>query len=348
MSDVGIIGAGIIGCAVAEELGRRGASVAVFDAREIGGGATQASAGILAPYIEGHGQGALFDRGRQSLALYDDFINRVASSSGRRIEYRRCGTLELADSDERAQSLRDAAAAVSDDLPVTWIAAPALREVEPGLSAEVLGGRLCSAHGYVVVSELMTALVASAERFGVQFHSHSPVEQVQRESAGFRVRTSAQEQLVGKVLVCAGSWTSWFPIADELRDQVRPVRGQLLRLRWQSAPLSHILWSSACYVVPWVDRTVLVGATAEDVGFDERATVAGVTDLLGAVCEILPSAWSADFVEVKVGLRPASRDGLPIVRPSERVPGLFFATGHFRNGILLAPLTARTMADLIS
>jgi glycine oxidase len=348
MVDVGIIGAGVIGCAVAEELGRRGASVVVLDAREVGGGATQASAGILAPYIEGHERGALFAQGLQSLALYDDFITRVESSSNRSIEYRRCGTLELADSPERARTLCAGAEATQDGAAAEWVPGPAVHELEPSVSAEVLGARLCATHGYVVVPALVAALAASAQSFGVKFHTHAPVEHVLPENGGFCMRTTAEEIRVGKVVVCAGSWTSWLAIADELQGWVRPVRGQLLRLRWQSEPLRHILWSSACYVVPWVDRTVLVGATAEEVGFDERATVAGVKDLLGAACEILPSAWSADFVEVRVGLRPASRDGLPIVRASERIPGLFFATGHFRNGILLAPLTAVMLADQIS
>ena len=121
----------------------------------------------------------------------------------------------------------------------------------------------------------------------------------------------------------------------------------LLILVWAGAPLRHIIWGPDCYVVPWVDGTVLVGATVEDVGFDERTTAAGVRDLLDAVCDLLPAAWGATFSEARAGLRPATADGLPIIGPSAAVPGVTYATGHYRNGILLAPATALLVADLI-
>jgi glycine/D-amino acid oxidase-like deaminating enzyme len=108
-----------------------------------------------------------------------------------------------------------------------------------------------------------------------------------------------------------------------------------------------VIWSKDCYVVPWQDGTLLVGATSEDVGFDEHTTAAGIRDLLEAVCELLPEAWKATFVEARAGLRPATSDGLPIIGRSEHVPGLIYATGHFRNGVLLAPLTASIVADLV-
>jgi glycine oxidase len=345
VSDVAIIGAGIIGCTVAEELARRGARVAVFDARTIGAGATQASAGILAPYIEGHQRGPLLEQGVRSLALYDAFVERVAASSGMAIEYRRCGTLELADTEERFDSLRRSAEGGAD--PVEWVAREAVGGFEAGVSADVPGARFCQSHGYVVVGQLLEALVASARRAGVEFHEHATVAHVTRDGGPFSLDTTAGHFTAASVVVCAGGWSGALEFAEELDGQVRPIRGQLVYLRWRGEPLRHILWSSGCYIVPWRDGTVLVGATAEDVGFEERATVTGVHDLLDAATDVLPSLWNADFVSVKVGLRPASSDGLPIVRASERTPGLFFATGHYRNGILLAPLTAAQVAEMI-
>jgi glycine oxidase len=108
-----------------------------------------------------------------------------------------------------------------------------------------------------------------------------------------------------------------------------------------------VLWGKDCYVVPWQDGTVLVGATVEDVGFDERTTAAGVRDLLDAVCDLLPEAWGATFLEARAGLRPATEDGLPVIGRSTEAPGVIYATGHYRNGVLLAPLTAAIVADLI-
>jgi glycine oxidase len=346
MLDVAIIGAGIIGCAIAEELARRGARIAVFDARVIGAGATQASAGILAPHIEGHQRGPLLEQGVRSLALYDAFVERVAASAQVDVEYRRCGTLELADTEERFDSLRRSADEGAD--PVEWVMREAVSGFEAGVSADVQGARFCQSHGYVVVGQLLDALVASARRAGVEFHEHATVAHVTRDAESFTLDTTAGQFTAASVVVCAGGWSGELEFADELDGQVRPIRGQLVYLRWRGEPIRHILWSSGCYIVPWKDGTVLVGATAEDVGFEERATVTGVRDLLDAACEVLPPLWNADFLDVKVGLRPASTDGLPVVRASERTRGLFFATGHYRNGILLAPLTAVQVADMLA
>jgi len=126
---------------------------------------------------------------------------------------------------------------------------------------------------------------------------------------------------------------------------VRPVRGQLLSLAWRGAPLRRVTWSSRCYMVPWDDGTVLVGATVEEVGFDERATAAGVRDLLDAACDLAPSARAAGFNGARVGLRPATPDDLPAIGRSRAAANVMYATGHYRNGVLLAPLTAKLVAD---
>jgi glycine oxidase len=128
---------------------------------------------------------------------------------------------------------------------------------------------------------------------------------------------------------------------------VKPVRGQLLQLRWTGPPITHVLWSDSCYIVPWVDGTLLVGATVEDVGFDERVTVSGIHALLAAASVLLPAVGDATFVEARVGLRPATPSGLPIIARSAEHPSVVYATGHYRNGILLAPLTARLVGDLV-
>jgi glycine oxidase len=129
---------------------------------------------------------------------------------------------------------------------------------------------------------------------------------------------------------------------------VRPVRGQLLRLRLSQPAFSSVVWGGGTYLVPWEDGTVLVGATMEEVGFDERATVAGVRQLLDGGEQLLPALAGAQFDEVRVGLRPATSDDLPIIGASSVLRGLYYATGHFRNGVLLAPLTARLIADVVA
>ncbi len=128
---------------------------------------------------------------------------------------------------------------------------------------------------------------------------------------------------------------------------VKPIRGQLLRLRPRGTSVSHVVWGAGCYLVPWSDGTLLVGATVEDAGFDEQPTVAGVQTLVNAAAALVPSLSDAVFEEVRVGLRPMTADELPIIGPSSTMPHVFYATGHYRNGILLAPLTASILADLV-
>jgi glycine oxidase len=152
-----------------------------------------------------------------------------------------------------------------------------------------------------------------------------------------------------RVVLAAGSWASQIHIDGvPALVGVKPIRGQLLHLAWPTAqPLRHVVWSTDCYLVPWRNGRVLVGATVEDAGFDERPTAAGVRDLLEAACTLVPQLWQASFEEVRVGLRPASPDGLPLVGRSHVLAGLVYATGHYRNGVLLTPLTAALVKDIV-
>jgi glycine oxidase len=151
-----------------------------------------------------------------------------------------------------------------------------------------------------------------------------------------------------RVVLCAGSWAGALDPLTELRERVRPIRGQLVHVHWPSARVEHVLWGRNCYIVPWMDGTILIGATSEDVGFDERVTLAGVSSLIAAAVEMLPGIAEATLIGARVGLRPATDDGLPIIGPSPTDPRVIYATGHFRNGVLLAPLTASLLGDLIA
>ncbi|MGH9373626.1 MAG: glycine oxidase ThiO, partial [Vicinamibacterales bacterium] len=323
--DVVVIGAGVIGCSVARELARRGASVRMFEARTVGAGATQASAGILAPYIEGHDRGTLFDLGLRSLGLYDAFVRAVSEESGLTIEYRRCGTLEVATDGATASRLRHA----SETEPVLrWLDAPSARAHEPALAESIEGALLVRDHGYVAVPALLDGLAWAALRHGVQIEAAHRVTGIRADDTGVTISTEdGTSWSAGQAVIAAGSWTGWLDVDDPAAAAVRPIRGQLLRLHWRGAPLNHIVWGPDCYVVPWQEDIVLVGATVEDVGFDEHTTAAGVRDLLDAVCELLPEAWRATFLEARVGLRPATPDALPLLGPSARSARIIYATG---------------------
>jgi glycine oxidase len=360
-----VIGAGVVGCAVAYELASRGARVDVLDPRGIGLGATRASAGILAPHIEGH-HPPLRDLGLQSLALYDGFIERVRESSGLPVEYDRSGSLQVALNDEETRALRAFAAGLDrDNVPHSTLCPRDARALEPGLSDRVASALLIPSHGYVVVSALVPALVRAAEALGVTFASEG-VETIASDGDVVRVVTDQRTIPSQAVVVAAGSWSSRLEMAEAGGRvlPVTPVRGQLLHLKQPRRPASHVIWHDAsdrgpvyahasalklgpAYVVPWADGSVLVGATVEDVGFDERQTPEAVAGLRAESAALLPETANAVLHDVRVGLRPATPDGLPLVGPSSAMRQVCYATGHHRNGALLAPLTAMLVADLL-
>jgi glycine oxidase len=341
-----VVGAGIVGCAVAYELASRGAAVRILDMREVGAGATRASAGVLCPHIEGHAP-ELLQLGVRSLAMYDQFIARVADDSRQRIEYRRAGTLEVALTEEDASRLyAQAERHRAADLDHRMLNPREARSFEPALSEAITAALFIPAHGYVGVQGLTRALAAAAAAHGAVVEHASTVERVVQRGARVEVTVARGGIEADAVVIAAGPWSSAIDVGAG-RAPVKPIRGQLLHLAFPSPPVARVIWGADCYLVPWQDGSLLVGATAEDVGFDETATVAGVRDLLDGACELLPAAWSARFHEVRVGLRPATSDELPIIGRSSSMPGVFYATGHYRNGVLLAPLTARVVADLV-
>ena len=346
--DIIVVGAGIVGCAIAYELARRGASVEIIDQRHpVGMGATQASAGVLAPFIEAREGNPLLDLGVRSLGLFDEFVTRVSTESGIAVPYRRTGTIDVAVDEAELRALEHTAGVLTTrGVAARIIDRGAACAEEPHLAHDVIGALVIDAHGFVVASALTRALCAAAQRHGARLIEDRVVRRIHPTDRNLEVETFHGSVTADAVVLAAGSWSGTIEIAGvEPRVPVRPVRGQLLHLDWKSAPLRRVTWSRRCYLVPWDDGSLLVGATVEEAGFDERVTVAGVRDLLEAACDVVPQAWSASFREARVGLRPGTSDDLPVIGPSAVVPGLMYATGHYRNGVLLAPLTAALVAD---
>ena len=346
--DVVVIGAGVIGTAIACELVTRGASVTLLDCRGTGLGSTQAAAGMLVPYLEGFRR-PLLPLATKSLEMYDAFVDRTSRDAGIGIGYARSGSLQVATPEQPADELQHIASdARNAGLECEWLDARAAREAEPQLTPDVCCALLMKTHGFVVTADLTGALAAVAIKHGARVRV--PVRATRVEYAGdhLDVHTDIGDLVAAShVVIAAGSWSAHLDIAGVPPLPVKPVRGQLLQLASEAPPLARIVWGPRCYLVPASKGSVLVGATVEDAGFDERTTVAGVRDLLDAACDLVPNLWQAAFVGAPVGLRPATPDEMPIIGRSTRVPGLVFATGHYRNGVLLAPLTARAVGDLI-
>ena len=342
-----VVGAGVIGCAIACELAARGAEVRVLDARTAGAGASRASAGMLAPYIEGHSP-ALRRLGVRSLALYDAFIERVRAAGGRAIEYQRTGSLEVAlDAAEAEQLSKGARALAAQGVEHELLNAAGVLALEPSVTPRAAAGLFTPLHGFVSVRDLMAGLIAEAEQRGVVVSTGVRVEQLAATADGVRVTGANTSLDADAAVLAAGSWSGQVTVAQTPTVPVKPIRGQLVELGCARPPAGRVIWGTGCYLVPWRDGTLLAGATSEDVGFDESSTEAGVSGLLAAAGALLPPARTARFREVRVGLRPATGDELPVIGRAASAPRICYATGHYRNGVLLAPLTAAAVAGLL-
>ncbi len=341
-----VVGAGVIGCAIAYELAARGARVHLLDMRGSGQGATRASAGILAPYIEGH-SAPLLRLGICSLDQYDAFVRRVAADASRPIEYRRTGTLQVVHTAEEAKQLpRQQHTLAGLGTRADVLDGGDARRLEPALAGDIRAALLVPAQGYVRAAALTDALAAAAAVRGARL-SITRVERIDSTGSGVAVATNEETLAADVVVLAAGSWSGGIPVTDAAPAPVRPVRGQLVELRLPQPALSRVVWGPDCYLVPWQDGRVLVGATVEDVGFDERVTADGVRQLVERAVRLVPALGAATLEDARAGLRPATPDELPIIGASTTMRGVFYATGHYRNGVLLAPLTASLVADLV-
>lgn len=341
---VTVVGAGVVGCSIAYELAARGADVDLLDARGPSLGATRASAGILAPHLEGHNP-ALRKLALCSLSMWDDFIRRVERDSGRRVEYERHGTLQVALSDPEAKQLSaDAVGLQQEGVNHVLLDRAGTQRLEPELTGRATAALLVPSHGYVSAATLTLALAAAAEARGVLVATDAVIR-IEGGQKSAVVTTKTRVIQADGVILASGCW----PIESRPSPTpaIRPIRGQLVHLQLDEPVASRVIWGRDCYLVPWRDGSVLVGATSEDVGFDERPTADGIRELLNAAAELLPALGRARFQEVRVGLRPKGFDDLPIIGRSTTMPSVHYALGHYRNGVLLAPITAALVADLV-
>jgi glycine oxidase len=346
--DVAVVGAGVIGAAITYELAARGASVTLLDCRGAGLGSTQAAAGMLVPYLEGLGR-PLLPLATASLEMYDAFVDRVSRDTGIGVGYRRTGSLQVVTADEPLDELRHIAADVrAAGLECELLDEHGAREAEPQLTPDVSAALFVKSHGFVVTADLSGALAAAAIKHGARVRVPTRAQRIERRDGHISIRLDNDAPITAHhVVIAAGSWSGHIDIEGIPALPVRPIRGQLLQLASDAPALNRIVWGPRCYLVPVGSGSILVGATVEDAGFDERTTVAGVRDLLDSACDLVPHLWQATFVGARVGLRPATVDEMPIIGRSTKMPGLVYATGHYRNGVLLAPLTARAVADLV-
>ena len=346
--DVAIVGGGVIGCAAAWYLARAGQRVALYDSGALGGGATAASAGILAPLAESTTPGPFVDLALAGLHAFAADLPALIEDSGLDPEYRRSGVLRLAWDDASAAELREAAGwQANAGLDLRWLEPRQVASLEPGL-APCAGALYCPHEGHLPPPRLVAALAAAAARCGALLHEHSapslPLVEGGRISG---LLVGGERVSAGRVILAAGAWSNGWAEAAGVRLPVRPVRGQMLLVRALPPPLRTVVFRGHGYLVPRADGTIYVGATQEEAGFDRRVTLAGIEELVNDAATIAPALRNAELLSAGVGLRPGSADGLPAIGPAPGDERLLIAAGHFRNGILMSLITGRLLTALV-
>jgi len=352
MYDVVIVGGGIIGGSIAFDLARRNLRVVVLDRQEFMHEASWAAAGMLSPAPDCPAAIPLVPLGRASLALYPKFVDAVKDASGLRTGFRTGGAIEVICHGEAERELSTLVALhhglglACEPLPLDEA-----RKMEPAIGREARAAALLPDECSIEPRALSVAVQAAASSAGATLLSGVEVASLAHDGkkcAG--VKTSSGEIYHAKeVVLAAGCWSSQIPGVEPYAPTL-PVRGQMAALRHSGAPIRHVLRSERGYLVPRgmeSPQTVVVGSTIENAGYEKRITSGGIEKILSAANELAPELANAEITETWCGLRPGTPDQLPILGPVD-VDGLVFATGHYRNGILLAPATAKLIGEWIT
>jgi glycine oxidase len=349
-----VVGAGVVGLASAWRAAQRGLEVVVLDRSAPAAGATGVAAGMLAPVNElAFGEERLLELTLEGAERFPDFIAELEEQSGRSTGYERLGALHVAlDRDEAEELRRRHDLQRTHGLRAEWLTPRRCRELEPGLAPSIAGGVHAPDEASVDPRALCAALLTALDREGAEIRAGAAVSGALL--AGDRiegVRTETGEEIrAGHVVLASGAWagrSEWLP--PQARPEVRPVKGQILTLRGSATEpvCERIVASERVYVVPRRDGRLLVGATVEERGFDTSVTAGGVHELLREAYRLLPEIAELELAETSAGLRPGTPDNLPLIGPGA-LEGLVLATGHYRNGILLAPLTADRVARTLA
>ncbi|MEU8969606.1 glycine oxidase ThiO [Streptomyces monashensis] len=356
-SDVLVIGGGIIGLVTAWRAAQRGLTAAVVDP-EPGGGAARVAAGMLAAVTELHyGEETLLALNLESARRYPDFAAELTELTGHDLGYRRCGTLQVAlDADDRAHLRELHVLQERCGLESQWLSGRECRRLEPMLAPGVRGGLRVDGDHQVDPRRLAAALVVACERSGVVFHRAwaKRLDVARGRAAGVTLADGTAPR-AGQTVLAAGSLSGRLAgVPEALLPPVRPVKGQVLRLAvprayapFLSRTVRAVVRGGHVYLVPRENGELVVGATSEELGWDTTVTAGGVYELLRDAHELVPGITELPLTETRAGVRPGSPDNAPLLGPSG-LDGLLLATGHYRNGVLLTPVTGDVMAGLLA
>ena len=338
----------MIGLTIARELALRGArDVCLIERGSLGAEASFAAAGMLVPQVEADGHDDFFALACRSRDLYPSFAAALLDETGIDVELDTTGTLYLAlDEHDQAEIEKRYYWQTQAGLPVELLNASAARELEPCISEATHGALLFPKDIQVENRRLLSALANSVARLGVTVITETNVESLILEGHRVKgVQTNRGAFSCATVVIAAGPWSSFIQHAS--LAPIEPVRGQMVCLESKPQVTRHVIFSPRGYIVPRQDGRLLAGSTSERVGFAKSVTAGGISSILASAQEITPAIAGLPIVDTWAGLRPCSADGLPVLGPCDEIDGLFYATGHYRNGILLAPVTGELMSTAI-
>ncbi|WP_328702148.1 glycine oxidase ThiO [Alicyclobacillus fructus] len=343
--DAVVVGGGAVGMASARALAQAGLSVAVIDRGRLGGEASSAAAGMLGAQLEAHAPDAFYHLCRASRAMYPEFAASLLEETGIDIEWVENGILQLARTEEDALALKSRMRwqRASGDR-ADWLEAAAVRDMERGVAEDVIGALYLPRDGNVHVPRLSAALRAAVVRTCAVVEGEEVIA-VERDGAHWRVRGARDVYAAERVVIAAGAWSSPLLRALGVPLEVRPVKGQMFAIRPPGgAALRRTVYDAGTYLVPKRDGTVVIGATEEpEAGYDKRNTVDGLAALAAKALMAVPGLRGGEWLRAWSGLRPRLTGEAidPVIGPWPGAEGLILAVGHFRNGVLLAPITGR-------
>lgn len=346
--DVIVIGGGVIGCSVALRLAQSGLKVSLVERGRIGCEASRAAAGMLSPQTEGLHPGPFFDICLHSRQMYPSFVEDIRELSGIDPQYRTEGTLFVLMEGEKIEDCNHWADwQINAGLALESLDASETLKMEPALTKLASGAIFLPNDHQVENRLLMDALSIAVRRAAVDVIEGVEVESIAVEKGSVTgVKAGGEKIEAGMVVAATGSWSTSLLETAGVELNIVPVRGQMLALRSETPLIDHVLHSNGCYIPPRLDGRILVGATVEHAGFKKAVTAKGISTLLRSAIKLVPSLEMCEVVECWSGLRPDTPDHLPVIGFCD-IDNLVLATGHYRNGILLAPITAKLVTETI-
>ncbi|NBI29312.1 glycine oxidase ThiO [Chengkuizengella marina] len=347
--DAIVVGGGVIGSSVAYSLAKRGLKAVILEKERLGSQASQAAAGMLAAQAEMTEAGPLFELSRKSRNMFPKLAEELHDQSGIDIALTNKGMFKIAVTEEQVQEYKQMISFQHEaGEQVEWHTGDELLEKEPALSNVVLGGLYLPNDGHVLAPELSLAFAKSAANLGVKIQEYTEVFSFILESGRVKgVKTDRGELLSDNVIVTTGAWSHRLLRETGIDSSDYPVKGECFSVVFQKPILDSTIFSNGCYLVPKKGGRLIVGATMKSNTFDRKVTVDGISTLLDKAKRLLPDIVNAEWEKTWAGIRPQTADSIPYLGEHPEWQGLFIATGHYRNGILLSPITGEIIADLV-